>query len=232
MDFNGLAKSDLSKLHVLILTMIKFNKINLLSLGKVEDDKICLLNNQDLWYLYDMNGNDYILSNLEFACQIIIRTFTNSKEESDEAFKYFYKLILLNIPIAELQDYLEFYKKKEDKKEEEVSSSESKCFHEIVFPMMDVSKSNYNEYYGKCLDCEMAGIYNNGFSSYILKGINYNLSSDDKEKVYKEVKRIYLSNKNTLTKDELIGLIEEMIPQIMSRIIDESISNKSLDKTK
>ena len=112
MDFNSLTKSDLSTLHTLILTLIRMNKIDILSLGEVNEDKISLFNNDNLWYLYDMQGNDYILAKLEFACQIIIRCVSKDKEEENAALKYFYKLLLLNIPTAELQDYLEYYKEK------------------------------------------------------------------------------------------------------------------------
>ena len=116
MILDDLSKDDLTKLHTLILTLIKINKINYFSLDEIKENKVSLLYQDNLWYLFDMNDNDYILNNLDFACKIILRNITKTKEECEIASNYFYKLLLLNIPTAELQDYLMYYKRKEENK--------------------------------------------------------------------------------------------------------------------
>ena len=116
MDISNISKKDLNKLHTLILTIIKMNKIDLFSLGKLEEGKISLLTYDNLWYIFDMHGNDYIVQNLEFACTIIIRTLSKSLEEEHSNFSYFYKLLLLNIPTSELIEYINFHTNKDEKK--------------------------------------------------------------------------------------------------------------------
>ena len=115
-NIKELSKRDLELLHALILTLIRNRKINYLSLGKVIDGKMSLLYSNNLWYLFDIHDNDYILTNLEFACIIIIRGLSNNKEEDDLLINYFKKIANTYTSSLELQDYLLYYKDREENK--------------------------------------------------------------------------------------------------------------------